>query len=73
MRRLAFWLLFVPAAVGAPSASPGQRLAMPAVPLAEPYGPFSEMLVFGDSLSDVGNVHQLTWGWYPESPPYYQG
>ena len=46
---------------------------MPAVPLAEPYGPFSEMLVFGDSLSDVGNVHQLTWGLYPESPPYYQG
>jgi len=73
MRRLAFCLLFVLALASASSPSPGQRVAMPAVPLAEPYGPFSKMLVFGDSLSDVGNVHLLTGGLYPESPPYYQG
>jgi phospholipase/lecithinase/hemolysin len=46
---------------------------MPAVPLIEPHGPFSQMLLFGDSLSDVGNVYRATWGFYPPSPPHYNG
>ena len=31
---------------------------------------FDEIHVLGDSLSDVGNVHRLTGGIVPESPPY---
>ena len=34
---------------------------------------FSEMVVFGDSLSDTGNVYELTGGLIPASPPYYEG
>jgi thermolabile hemolysin len=33
----------------------------------------SELYVFGDSLSDIGNVFRATGGTYPSSPPYYQG
>lgn len=34
-------------------------------------GPFSNMVVFGDSLSDVGNLQQQ-WGWLIDTPgPYY--
>jgi thermolabile hemolysin len=31
------------------------------------------LYVFGDSLSDTGNVFQSTNGTYPPNPPYYQG
>ncbi|KAB8314729.1 SGNH/GDSL hydrolase family protein [Tolypothrix campylonemoides VB511288] len=33
----------------------------------------NQLYVFGDSLSDVGNVLQATGGTYPPSPPYFQG
>ncbi len=33
----------------------------------------NELYVFGDSLSDTGNVFQTTNGVYPPSPPYFQG
>jgi phospholipase/lecithinase/hemolysin len=28
-------------------------------------GPFSQLVIFGDSLSDVGNIAQATGGIYP--------
>lgn len=34
--------------------------------------PFSELIVFGDSLSDTGNVHLVSGG-VAAPPPYYQG
>lgn len=34
---------------------------------------FDEIYVFGDSLSDVGNVFKTTKGDIPPSPPYFQG
>src|SRR4028118_1275503 len=34
---------------------------------------FDEIYVFGDSLSDVGNVFQATRGESPSSPPYFKG
>jgi phospholipase/lecithinase/hemolysin len=34
---------------------------------------FSGLYVFGDSLSDTGNLHQLTGNAFPPDPPYYQG
>jgi len=34
---------------------------------------FDQLYVFGDSLSDTGNVHDKTFGLFPQSPPYYQG
>lgn len=33
----------------------------------------NELYVFGDSLSDVGNVFNATGGFRPSSPPYFQG
>lgn len=33
----------------------------------------SDVFVFGDSLSDTGNVFALTGGTTPPSPPYFQG
>ncbi|WP_026734033.1 SGNH/GDSL hydrolase family protein [Fischerella sp. PCC 9605] len=33
----------------------------------------NEIYVFGDSLSDVGNVFNATGGIQPSSPPYFQG
>ncbi|WP_242040487.1 SGNH/GDSL hydrolase family protein [Coleofasciculus sp. FACHB-1120] len=33
----------------------------------------NQIYVFGDSLSDVGNVLEATNGQYPPSPPYFQG
>jgi phospholipase/lecithinase/hemolysin len=32
-----------------------------------------EIVFFGDSLSDNGNLYSLSLGSYPKSPPYYQG
>jgi phospholipase/lecithinase/hemolysin len=34
---------------------------------------FNEIYVFGDSLSDVGNVSETTKGDIPPSPPYFRG
>src|SRR5262249_11534591 len=36
-------------------------------------GPFTSLVVFGDSLSDVGNVFLATGGLTPPSPPYAPG
>lgn len=33
----------------------------------------NELYIFGDSLSDVGNIYRATGGLYPSSPPYFQG
>ncbi len=33
----------------------------------------ASLYVFGDSLSDVGNVFRTTGGMYPPNPSYYQG
>lgn len=34
---------------------------------------FPQFYVFGDSLSDIGNVYQASKGNIPASPPYYKG
>src|SRR5215470_16875898 len=45
--------------------------AKPVAPtVAAPGAPFSAMYVFGDSLSDTGNVSLATFGTVPVSPPY---
>lgn len=36
-------------------------------------GSFSNLYVFGDSLSDTGNLYAFFGGVYPPSPPYYDG
>ncbi|MDF5733291.1 MAG: SGNH/GDSL hydrolase family protein [Rhizonema sp. PD38] len=33
----------------------------------------NQLFVFGDSLSDTGNVFRATGGTHPPSPPYFQG
>ena len=35
--------------------------------------PYSSIVVFGDSLSDNGNLYNATFGLAPSSPPYYNG
>lgn len=44
--------------------------AAAASPLADRYTP---LWVLGDSLSDPGNVFELTGGERPASPPYFMG
>ena len=34
---------------------------------------FERMVVYGDSLSDTGRVHEMSGGTFPKSPPYYNG
>lgn len=34
---------------------------------------FAQIYVFGDSLSDTGNVFNATGGLFPQSPPYFDG
>ncbi len=34
---------------------------------------FDQLYVFGDSLSDTGNIYNATAKAYPQSPPYFQG
>ncbi|MBV8232201.1 MAG: hypothetical protein JO329_19640, partial [Planctomycetaceae bacterium] len=36
-------------------------------------GQFTQLVAFGDSLTDVGNVYHITNGTFPVSPPYDQG
>jgi phospholipase/lecithinase/hemolysin len=40
------------------------------VPVPAPAATFTDLFVFGDSLSDVGNLFFLTEGFAPPSPPY---
>ncbi|HVP49614.1 MAG TPA: SGNH/GDSL hydrolase family protein [Candidatus Bathyarchaeia archaeon] len=35
--------------------------------------PFSSIFVYGDSLSDLGNIYTFSGGTIPQSPPYYNG
>lgn len=35
--------------------------------------PFTELVFFGDSLSDSGNLYNLLLGIIPKSPPYFKG
>ena len=45
--------------------------ARPVAPtVAAPGAPYSAMYVFGDSLTDTGNVSLATFGLLPVSPPY---
>lgn len=39
---------------------------------SQSFTPIAELIVFGDSLSDTGNVFQITGGMYPPLP-YFQG
>lgn len=50
----------------------GGFVAFAVVPAAQAQE-FTSMFVFGDSLSDSGNLFALTGGTVPTSPPYYQG
>lgn len=34
---------------------------------------FDTMVIFGDSLSDNGNLYKFMWYKFPISPPYYEG
>jgi phospholipase/lecithinase/hemolysin len=34
---------------------------------------FDHMVVFGDSLSDNGNLYSISYGFLPSSPPYHKG
>jgi phospholipase/lecithinase/hemolysin len=34
---------------------------------------YNQIVVFGDSLSDNGNLYRTALGLMPKSPPYYQG
>jgi len=43
------------------------------LPLRATAASFSQIYVFGDSLSDVGNTFNATGGAIPPSPPYFQG
>jgi outer membrane lipase/esterase len=56
MRRVTAMLLLLYLAVGGPAWS----------------APFSQVIIFGDSLSDTGNVLEATNGLIP-GPPYYNG
>lgn len=35
--------------------------------------PFSNLVIFGDSLSDTGNLFNVSEGLFPPSPPYFEG
>ena len=36
-------------------------------------GPYSNVFVYGDSLSDTGNIYNASGHTIPQSPPYYMG
>jgi phospholipase/lecithinase/hemolysin len=38
-----------------------------------PLNQFDSLVMFGDSLTDNGNLYAYMWGYLPISPPYYQG
>lgn len=60
LRKPAFFGAFVFAAL----------LAMTSFAIASPY---SSVFVYGDSLSDTGNIFTFSGGTIPMSPPYYNG
>lgn len=35
--------------------------------------PYKNIVYFGDSLSDNGNLYYYDWGFLPKSPPYFNG
>lgn len=35
--------------------------------------PYNDIIFFGDSLTDNGNLHHRTMGFIPKSPPYFEG
>lgn len=43
------------------------------IPLKTLAANFSQLYIFGDSLSDTGNTYKLTGNNIPPSPPYFQG
>ncbi len=48
-------------------------LVLTSVPLKAATIDYSQLFVFGDSLSDSGNVFNLSGGTFPPSPPYFPG
>ncbi len=40
---------------------------------AGPGSPFNRIVLFGDSLSDNGNLYLFDFGFLPKSPPYFNG
>lgn len=40
---------------------------------AAPAGAFTQLVIFGDSLSDTGNVYTSSFNTIPLSPPYFDG
>ena len=43
------------------------------VPSLASVNKINQLYIFGDSLSDTGNIYRATAGAYPSSPPYFQG
>ena len=43
------------------------------LPLKAIAASFTEMYIFGDSLSDTGNIFDFTAGNIPPSPPFFEG
>ena len=48
-------------------------LVLTSLPLKAATIDYSQLFVFGDSLSDSGNVFNLSGGTFPPSPPYFPG
>jgi phospholipase/lecithinase/hemolysin len=48
----------------------GVLMAMSTLASASPY---SNLFVYGDSLSDLGNIYTVSGHTIPLSPPYYNG
>jgi phospholipase/lecithinase/hemolysin len=51
----------------------GVTALLPTLGTAAPIGPFSGLVVFGDSLSDPGNISNLTFGTEPDPNLYPNG
>jgi hypothetical protein len=51
----------------------GLILALANLPASLRANPFSSIVVYGDSLSDNGNIYNASGNTYPASPPYYNG
>ncbi len=43
------------------------------LPIRATAATFKQLFVFGDSLSDTGNVFNVTQGIFPQNPPYFNG
>src|SRR5579883_435708 len=51
----------------------GLILAFASMPPSLLANPFTSIVVYGDSLSDNGNIYAASGNTYPASPPYYNG